>query len=508
MTDTNEKKQLSQNNQAEVSSYRSIFKATSIFGGVQIWRIIIQIVKQKAIALLLGTTGMGICGLYMSSIKLIQDFTSMGLDKSAVKNVAEANGAGNDERIRRVVTALRKLVWVTGILGMVAVIILSPLLSKSSFGNYDYTIPFIILSVSLLVQQLTSGQLVVLQGLRKIKQLALANVLGAFFGLVISIPIYYLWGVKGIVPTLILDAVTTFSLSYYFTRKLQIKSVQLSLKETVGEGKSMVGMGLALSLNGILVSGVAYVINIFIARIGGTAQVGLYAAGTAIVNSYVGMVFSAMSTDYYPRLSGMSQDNEKCRIVINQQAEIATLIIAPLASVFIVAAPLIVIILYSNDFLSIVPFMQLAMLGMLFKVGSWSISYLFLAKGDVKTFIKNEIGIKIFNLPLYLILYYLLGLKGIGLGFLINYCVYFGLVYIMARKKYQFHLSKEYINLFVCMFLLMSVVSLVVFFLKQSLITYIISAIIIIVCCFFSYKELNKRLSLRSFIKEKIRKKH
>ena len=499
--------QQSPNTPTETSSYRSIFKATSLFGGVQIWRILIQIIKQKAIALLLGATGMGICGLYMSSVKLIQDITSMGLDKSAVKNVAEANGTGDMVRVSRVVTALRKLVWFTGVLGMVAVIILSPFLSKSAFGNYDYKIPFIFLSVSLLLQQLSAGQSVLLQGLRKLKQLALANVLGAFFGLIVCIPIYFFFGIKGIVPTLILDALTTLALTYYFSRKIKIETTKLNNKELFNEGKGMLGMGLAMSMNGVLVTAVAYVINIFIAKYGGTAQVGLYAAGLAIVNSYVGMVFNAMSTDYYPRLSGVSGNNDKCRIVINQQAEIATLIIAPLACVFIVAAPLIVRILYTKEFLEIVPFMQFAMLGMLFKVGSWAVSYLFLAKSDAKTFIGNELGIKFFNLPLYLLLYYFVGLVGIGIGFFINYGVYYCLVYIIARKKYNFKFSRGYIQLFVCMLILLSSVFLVLFLAGRSFVTYVISLLIVSLCCYYSYRELNSRISLNSFICSKLKKK-
>lgn len=39
------------------SSYRSIFKATSLFGSVQLFQIIIQIVKSKFIALLLSSVG-------------------------------------------------------------------------------------------------------------------------------------------------------------------------------------------------------------------------------------------------------------------------------------------------------------------------------------------------------------------------------------------------------------------------------------------------------------------
>ena len=60
------------------------------------------------------------------------------------------------------------------------------------------------------------------------------------------------------------------------------------------------------------------------------ADVGLYSAGFTMIGTYVGMIFTAMGTDYYPRLSAVAKSNELSRQAINQQAEIAILIIAPL----------------------------------------------------------------------------------------------------------------------------------------------------------------------------------
>jgi len=54
------------------NSYRQIFKATSIIGGVQFVNIIILIVRSKFIAYLLGPVGMGISGLLVSTTGFIR----------------------------------------------------------------------------------------------------------------------------------------------------------------------------------------------------------------------------------------------------------------------------------------------------------------------------------------------------------------------------------------------------------------------------------------------------
>src|SRR5580692_2237549 len=101
------------------SSYRNIMKATSLFGGVQVFNIIISIIRSKFIAILLGPAGMGIAGLLTSTTGLITGVTNFGLGTSAVKNVSAANSTGDNYKISTVISVLRRLVWITGTLGMI-----------------------------------------------------------------------------------------------------------------------------------------------------------------------------------------------------------------------------------------------------------------------------------------------------------------------------------------------------------------------------------------------------
>jgi O-antigen/teichoic acid export membrane protein len=487
-------------NTEDRSAYRSIFKATSLFGGVQVINILISIVKQKFIAILLGPTGMGISGLYLSATQLIQGLTSMGLSSSAVKDVAEANGTGDFQRISRVVTVLKKLVWITGLLGMIVVIALSPILSKSTFGNYDYTIPFIFLSVTLLFQQLSAGQSVVLQGMRKLKHLAKSGVLGSFLGLIISVPIYYFFGLEGIVPTLILSSITTLLLTWYFSRKIKLEKVSISPKQTFEEGKGMLKMGLVMTLSSILVLGSAYIVRIFIVRIGGTDEVGLYTAGFAIVNGYVGLIFTAMGTDYYPRLAAINKDNDKCKKMINQQAEISILIIVPIIIVFLLISPFIITLLYSNKFLPISEFMKWAMLGMIFKAVSWSISFQFIAKQDMKMFAVNEIIANGYVLILNLLGYYFLGLEGLGVSFALSYFLYLIQVYLVTKFRYKYSFVNSFVKLFsILLFLLVSCFILIYFW--KSNFVYIPTIFLTLICFTYSYIELDKRMELTKAIR-------
>lgn len=487
------------------SSYRSIFKATSLFGGVQVYQILIQIIKSKFVAVLLGPAGVGIMGLYQSGLQLIQQLSCMGLSQSAVRDVSEANGSNDLQRIAKTITVVRKLVWITGLLGLVLVACFSPLLSKASFGNYDYTIPFIILSVTLLLDQLSAGQKVVLQGMRRLKDLAKCSAFGVTFGLFTSVPLYYWLGIDGIVPTLILNSVCTLILSWLYSRKIKVEKVKVTPKQTFEHGKMMLVMGVSMSLSGILNTAVAYALRGFIQANGGVEQVGLYQAGFVIMTTYVGMVMNAIATDYYPRLAAINKDNQKCREAVSQQGEIGVMILAPMLTICLIFMPFVLKILYSDRFLAANEYISWACLGMMLRMASWVISFLFVAKAESKLFMINELSANIYYLVFSIIGYKTLGLTGLGVAFALEYVVYFVQCYLIARKRYDFSFSNSSIKCYGIQLLLIITCLLIVLLLNGWL-KYTIGSIIIAISCYLGLKRLNEKMELLSFVRQKIKK--
>jgi len=475
-------------------------KATSIFGGVQVFNIVISIIRSKFVAILLGTTGMGIMGLLTSTTGMISSLTNLGLGTSAVKDIASAYSTGDEKRIGIVVSVFRLMVWITGLVGLIATAIFSPWLSQLTFGNKDYSLAFIWLSITLLLNQLSNGQLVVLQGLRKINYLAKANLAGSFIGLFITLPMYYFLGLDGIVPGIIGTALLSLLMSWYFSGKIMIERTVLSRSQTIFEGKNMLRMGFMISISGLLTLGVAYIIRIFISRTGGLEQVGLYNAGFAIINTYIGLIFNAMGTDFYPRLSEVAHDNKLCKQTINQQAEIALLIMAPILIIFLTYINFAVILLYSKQFIPVNNMLHWAALGMFFKASSWSIAFIFLAKGTSQLYFWNELIANIYSLVLNLIGYHLGGLNGLGLSFAITYLLYLIQIYLVSKLKFAFTFDRSFTIIFIIQFGLSAVAFLTIRYLYQPY-TYIIGSLLIIISGWFSARELEKRLGILSILR-------
>jgi O-antigen/teichoic acid export membrane protein len=470
-------------------------KATSVFGGVQVIGILISIIRSKFIAVLLGPVGMGITGLLTSTTDFIGYLTEFGLGTSAIRNVASANGTGNETRVAIIVKVLRRLIWITGTLGTLVMVVLSPWLSQITFGNRDYTLTFIWISITLLFTQLSKGQFVLLQGMRKLRYLARASVTGNLLGLIITVPLYYRFGIHGIVPSIIIVSVISLLLSWYFAKKIKIEPVKVSLISTYAEGKNMLIMGFLISISGIITLGTSYFVRIYINNTGGVGQVGLYSAGFAVVNTYVGLIFTAMATDYYPRLSAVAHSNELCKQTVNQQAEIALLILAPILMVFLVFVQWLIIILFSNKFIAVDTMMHWAALGMLFKAASWSIGFILLAKGASKIFFWSELIANIYALGLNILGYHYMGLTGLGISFMVSYLLYLIQIFVLSKIKYQFSFDAAFRRIFTIQLLLAIICFIVVKSISEPYL-YISGLVLIIISAWYSYKELDKRLGL------------
>ena len=489
------------------ASYLQIVKTTSLFGGVQFLNIIISIIRTKLIAVFIGPSGMGIAALLNSSINIISGITGLGIETSAVKHISGSYKNDDLNSVSTIVTIVKKLALLTGFLGAVVTILLSSLLSQITFGNTEHTFSFIFLSITLLFKQLSTGELIVLQGLRKMKFLAKANFYGNLFGLLFSIPLYYYYRIDAIVPTIIVASLTSVLFAFYFSKKIRIVKTNIPNNQLLTDGKSIIRLGILLTFIGFLTMLTTYLIQIYVSKIGGLEEVGFYNAGFTLLNSYVGIVFTVMSTDYFPRLASICDDNEKVRTSVIQQSFISILIITPIIILFLIFIPLIIKILYTPKFISIMPMVCIGILGMLFKAVSWSMGYILIAKGDSKIFIKTALGFSTLSLILNVFGYYYYGLEGLGFSFLIYYLIHFFVVKLITKKRYGFYFDNDFHQTYLSCILL-CIVTFLFGYIQHSILKYGLMSLMVVISLVFVLYQINKKMELKGIFNSLIKRKN
>ena len=312
------------------SSYSHILKYTSLFGSVQMLNILIGLIRNKLVAVLLGPLGMGIVALYTSTINFIVNTSNLGIHASAVKELSQAFETGDTGLLHHKIHVLRHWTCITSLLGMMAFACLSPLLSRWAFATYNYTIQFICLAPVVALTIIALGETAILKATRLLRQLAIVSVCGAVGVLAVSVPIYWIYGCDGIVASLVLMAVVqALTVTAYSLRRYPL-SFAIS-RACVHEGRAFLGLGIAFVVSGIMGSGVEMAIRAYLSNAADIATVGLYNAVYAMVFTYAGIVFTAMDTDYFPRLSGISCNGNELNDAVNRQIGATMAIVSPLA---------------------------------------------------------------------------------------------------------------------------------------------------------------------------------
>jgi PST family polysaccharide transporter len=416
------------------NSYGQILKSSSIIGGAQGLNYLIGMVRTKMVAVLLGPSGMGLVSLYVTAIGLVETVSRFGIDSSGVREVAEAHGSGNAEKIARTVITLRRMCWLTGIFGWLLTAGFSYPLSVWTFGSGERAWAIGILGVTILIGSVSGGQSSIIQGTRRIGDLARINVLGAVAGTLIAIGLYAWLGQRGIVPVIITTATTNLGFSWWFARKIPVVDVSLTWPETFHNSKQLVQLGMAFMYGIFLGALVGLGIRALIVRELGLDAAGIYQAAWGISGMFSGFIIKAMGVDFYPRLTIAVHDNEKINTLVNEQTEIGILLALPGLLGTLAFAPWIMQIFYSSKFIVGSQLLPCFVLGVFLQVISWPYGMILMAKGSKAWmfFCTTEINAVQIVLTIYFIK--TSGLVGVAWAFVLFTFIH-GLVTLFVAKK-------------------------------------------------------------------------
>ena len=166
----------------ERQSYRHIVKSSAMIGASSAINVAFGIARSKAMAVLLGPAGVGLFGLYGSITELTRGLAGLGLRNSGVRQIAESVGTGDAQRIARTVTTLRRVAFISGVVGSLLLLAFCKFVSRLTFGDERHAGAIALLSLVVFFDDIAAAQAALVQGVRRIADLARISVFGAFYG--------------------------------------------------------------------------------------------------------------------------------------------------------------------------------------------------------------------------------------------------------------------------------------------------------------------------------------
>ena len=286
----------------------------------------------------------------------------------------------------------------------------------------------------------TGGETAILKGRHRLRSLAWVQIGSVFAALFMSVPVYYFFGEAGIVPVIVMMAFITMMLTLRESYRLYPLRLR-GARGVLGEGMEMVRLGVAFTLAGIIGSGAEMLIRSWLNVTGDLDVLGLYNAGYMITITYAGMVFSAMETDYFPRLSGVQHDIAATNECVNRQMEVSLLLLSPMLAFLIIALPLLMPLLFSPQFEPVTGMAQVAALAMYMKVLTLPVAYITLARGRSLAYLFLESSYFVAFVLLMMFGYEHWGLLGTGIAITLAHVFEYLLVNGFAYKKYGYRFS-------------------------------------------------------------------
>lgn len=480
-------------------SYTQILKSTGIFGGSQIFTILIGVIRNKILAVLLGTAGVGLISVYQSTLDLVKSISSLGIETTGVREIAAVcDDSGERDELRYIISIIDRWALIFALLGASICLLFCYPISMWVFGNSSHSLQFALLSVCMFFTILAAGQAVVLQGLRKISYMVKSSIVWNVCGLVLSLPLYYFYRLDGIVPVFIVVSIAMYLSAYFYRRKIEIQPVVISFDQFKRKGISVLRIGLFIVLASILTTLSFFLVRTFLTKNTGLEAVGLFQAAWTITNVYLMLILKSMGSDFYPRLCTIINDNTKTRLLINEQTYIVLVIAVPMIVLLLLCSKIVLSLLYSPEFEGASTILDWQILGTFFKVLSWPLGFILLAKGKGLIYFLSEALFLMVYLGAIYCLYPVCGFESVGISYLIAYFLYLPVVFLLGCKLSKFQWTIDNIKIgFVSLSLVLLAFSIIKYIPNYSI---IVGVLLFVVSVSYSLYNLNKVFPLKSLL--------
>ena len=158
-------------------SSRDLVKSMLMIGSAQAVSVVISVLRVKVLALLVGPAGIGLLGIYQNLRETGALGAGLGLQNSGVREIASARGEA--ETLARVRRVLAGALLVQGAVAMALIWLLRERLAVWLAGDASHAAGVGLVGAAVFLTLANGSQLAILQGMRRIGDLARVTIHGA-----------------------------------------------------------------------------------------------------------------------------------------------------------------------------------------------------------------------------------------------------------------------------------------------------------------------------------------
>lgn len=426
-------------------------------------KVIFGVVTTKILAVVAGAQGVGLFSLLWQAQQAATSFGAFGGPPAVVQGVASRELSFRSPFLRSVF-----LLYIIGgsVTALTLVLTADPL--TRIFLNNEIPaslIRWLALPVFLAVAVQFFGGL--LNGYLALGRLALQQSIVAFVMAVLAYPAAILVG-KGYGVALV--ALLTFSqLGALFFGVLATMKAGWLQPVIFGHGwlnrdhvRSFFSIAGTIMFTSVAVTGTLFVVRGMIVKKFGLSGAGIFDVAWTLSMTYMAFMLSSLGTYYMPKLSKTFESTEK-KVLINKTLRFVVVLTIPTIGLVIVCKPILINLLYTNEFIPSLELIRWMLIGDFFKAICWVLAMPMISYGHMRPYFYLELFWNlVFFLSCLVSIYYFGDFQYIGLAFLLLYIVYCLLAYVYVKKYHGFSFDVKNIQSIVigiCILMLLSFIT-------------------------------------------------
>ena len=402
---------------------------TSISTGIN---FISGFIVVKVVAVKIGPKGIAFVGQFQNTTAILTMLATAAITTGVVKYLAQHKS--DPVKSREIINTAFLIVFFSSLIISLFVMLTSGYLSEATFKTKDFWIVYFLFGLFTTAISFNIIFLAIFNGLQEIRKFTIVNICSSLIGVSITVIFAYTFGLEGVLISSTATAIIIFFINIYFFNKLGIRWKP----DFKSWDKKVVKMLSAFSLMALVTGFVVPTMQILVRdRIilqFSVTDAGYWQAVTKISDYYLGFITSVLGVYYMPKLSEI-QSKIELRNEIMKGYKTILPVVGIIAFLIWLLRGFIIHILFTPEFLPMKPLFTYQLLGDFFKIGSWLLAYLMIAKAMTKAFIATEI---IFAASYVILSYYFMnhyGIIGATYSFCINYGAYWILMWLITRKQ-------------------------------------------------------------------------
>jgi len=390
-------------------------------------KLMTGVVSSKIIAIYIGPAGMAVTGNLANFLSIASTFASGATNAGVVKYVAEYHD--DQERKNKIISTALVLSMICSVVISLPTIVFSKQLSVLFLKDAQYASIFVVFGFTLIMFALNGIMLAIINGQKDIKKFTIINIVANLFGFAFSAVMIIYFRLYGALMAMAISQSIVFIITLIFIFKekwFSLKIVKSGMHK--GSAKQLFKFSI-MSIVSILTVPIAqlvlrnYIIDHFSAQ-----SAGYWEAVSKISGIYLMIITTSLATYYLPRLSELKENMELRKEIFNGYKILLPLTIVLSLAIFF-SRDLIIYLLFTKEFLPVREYFTFQLIGDFFKISSWIIAYLMIAKAMGKLFIVTEIVFSVSYVGLSYLFMQHYGAIGITYGYAVNYAIY--LVFMM-----------------------------------------------------------------------------